>query len=304
MNYDTNSTQTLSPVGLGTLIKYHFQIAKVPLCLLVAFSAFFGYFLAIPQSFVPGLLVFLGVLMLATGAATLNSVQERRADQAMGRTRSRPLVQGVVSRRRGLLQAQLLLGLGFFILYVGFPTLAPVLTGILSVFLYNFLYTPLKHKTVWAIIPGALCGAVPPYIGWLAAGGSYFSPLIMGVVALFIVWQIPHFWLVVLDNQRDYHSSDIPNMLKMMPVRSLRRVSIVWVLSLVTILHIIVLLLVDIASLGRAIISFGSLFFLIFYAYQLGFKNRLSYRFLFIALNIFMFMVMVILACGSLARGG
>jgi protoheme IX farnesyltransferase len=238
--------------------------------------------------------------MLATGAATLNSVQERRADKAMGRTRNRPLVQGVISRRRGLLQAQLLLGLGFFILYVGFPTIAPVLAGILAVFLYNFLYTPLKHKTVWAIIPGALCGAIPPYIGWLAAGGSYFSPVIMGVVALFIVWQIPHFWLVVLDNQRDYHSSDIPSMLKMMPARSLGLVSIVWVLSLVTILHIIVLLLVEVPSPGRAIISFGSFFFLLFYTYQLGFKKRLSYRFLFIALNIFMFMVMVILAYGSL----
>jgi heme O synthase-like polyprenyltransferase len=200
------------------------------------------------------LFVFFGVMMLATGAATLNSVQERQADKAMGRTRNRPLVQGVISRRRGLLQAQLLLGLGFFSLYVGFPTIAPVLAGILAVFLYNFLYTPLKHKTVWAIIPGALCGAIPPYIGWLAAGGSYFSPVIMGVVALFIVWQIPHFWLVVLDNQRDYHSSDIPSMLKMMPARSLGLVSIVWVLSLVTILHIIVLLLVEVPSPGRAII--------------------------------------------------
>lgn len=287
-------------MGLGTLIKYHLQIAKVPLCLLVAFSSFFGYFLATAQALLPALFVFFGVMMLATGAATLNSVQERQADKAMGRTRNRPLVKGVISRRRGLLQAQLLLGLGFFILYVGFPTIAPVLAGILAVFLYNFIYTPLKHKTVWAIIPGALCGAIPPYIGWLAAGGSYFSPVIMGVVALFIVWQIPHFWLVVLDNQRDYHSSDIPSMLKMMPARSLGLVSIVWVLSLVTILHIIVLLLVELPSPGRAIISFGSFFFLIFYTYQLGFKKRLSYRFLFIALNIFMFMVMVILACGSL----
>jgi protoheme IX farnesyltransferase len=287
-------------MGLGTRIKYHLQIAKVPLCLLVAFSSFFGYFLATAQALLAALFVFFGVMMLATGAATLNSVQERQADKAMGRTRNRPLVQGVISRRRGLLQAQLLLGLGFFSLYVGFPTIAPVLAGILAVFLYNFLYTPLKHKTVWAIIPGALCGAIPPYIGWLAAGGSYFSPVIMGVVALFIVWQIPHFWLVVLDNQRDYHSSDIPSMLKMMPARSLGLVSIVWVLSLVTILHIIVLLLVEVPSPGRAIISFGSFFFLIFYTYQLGFKKRLSYRFLFIALNIFMFMVMVILAYGSL----
>lgn len=290
-------------MGLGTLIRYHLQIAKVPLCLLVAFSGFFGYFLATVQAVTPGLTVFLGILLLATGAATLNSVQERLADRNMGRTRKRPLVQGLITRRSGLLQAQLLLGAGFFILYAGFSSLGPVLAGMSAVTLYNFVYTPLKHKTVWAIIPGAFCGALPPYIGWLAAEGFYLSPLIIGIIALFIVWQIPHFWLVILDNQQDYHTSDIPSMLKMMPVRSLRRVSIVWVLSLVTILHIIVLLLVGLPPLSKAIISFGSLFFLIFYAYQIGFANRLSYRFLFIALNIFMFLIMVILAWGSIEAG-
>ncbi len=149
-------------MGLGTLIRHHLQIAKIPLCLLVAFSGFFGYFLATVQTITPGLIVFLGILLLATGGATLNSVQERLADRNMGRTRKRPLVQGLITRRSGLLQAQLLLGAGFFILYAGFSSLGPVLAGMSAVTLYNFVYTPLKHKTVWAIIPGAFCGALPP----------------------------------------------------------------------------------------------------------------------------------------------
>lgn len=290
-------------MDLGILLRYHLQIAKVPLCLLVAFSGFFGYFLAPVQTVTPGLFVFLGVLLLAAGAATLNSVQERSADRDMGRTRKRPLAQGLISRRAGVVQAQLLLTTGFLILYTGFSSFGPVLAGMAAVLLYNFVYTPLKHKTVWAIIPGALCGALPPYIGWLAAEGFYLSPLIIAITALFIVWQIPHFWLVILDNQQDYNSSSIPNILKMMPARSLGRVSIVWVLSLVAILHIIVLLLVDLPPPGTAVISFGSFFFLIFYAYQLGFGRRLSYRALFMALNIFMFLVMVILAWGSIGGG-
>ena len=93
-------------MDLGILLRYHLQIAKVPLCLLVAFSGFFGYFLAPVQSVTPGLFVFLGVLLLAAGAATLNSVQERSADRDMGRTRKRPLAQGLISRRAGVAQAR------------------------------------------------------------------------------------------------------------------------------------------------------------------------------------------------------
>ncbi len=297
----TKSTDTLSQISLGTLVNYHLQIGKIPLCLLVAFSAFFGFFLANIESFTPALVVFLGVFSLASGAATLNSVQERITDRAMGRTKGRPLAQGLVSRQSGLLQAQLLLCVGFLILFIGFPGVGPVLVGIFAVFLYNFLYTPLKHRSVWAIIPGALCGALPPYIGWLAAGGFYLAPVIIAVIALFVVWQIPHFWLVVLDNQKDYQSSDSPNVLKMMPVRSLRLVSIVWILALVTILHIIVLLLVEPPFAIRAAISLGSFLFLIFYTVQILSKNRLSYRFIFISLNIFMFLVMVILVYSSVS---
>jgi len=286
-------------MGLGTLVKHHFQIAKVFLCLLVAFSALFGFFLVTVHSPVHGLLVFFGVLSLAAGAATLNSVQERLTDGGMGRTRHRPLAQGLISRRNGLLQAQLLLGAGFFVLYIGSASVAPVLAGIFSVLLYNFLYTPLKHKTVWAIFPGALCGALPPYIGWLAAGGGAMAPEIISVIALFIVWQIPHFWLVVLDNQQDYRFGDIPSILKMMPAKSLRFVSVVWVLAMVAILNTIAVLIVDVHVPGRVVISFGSFLFFVFYTYQIGFKKRLSYRFLFVSLNLFMLLVMIVLVFGS-----
>ena len=120
-------------------------------------------------------------------------------------------------------------------------------------------------------------------------------------MSLFVVWQIPHFWLVVLDNQQDYHAGDMPNLLKVMPARSLKLVSIVWIIALVSILHSIILLLVDLPQPVSPIISFGSLLFLVFYAYQLGVVNRVSYRFLFIALNILMFSIMAVFTAFSLA---
>ncbi len=301
MNDISKSTPALSATVLKDLIRYHIQVAKVPLCLLVACSSFFGYILVPSQPVEKGFIVFSGVFLLATGAASLNSVQERLTDQSMGRTRRRPLAQGLVSRQCGLRQARLLLASGFLVLYTCSSSLGPVLGGILSVFLYNFIYTPLKHRSVWAIIPGALCGALPPYIGWLAAGGFYRSTLIIAVMSLFVVWQIPHFWLVVLDNQQDYHAGDMPNLLKVMPARSLKLVSIVWIIALVSILHSIILLLVDLPQPVSPIISFGSLLFLVFYAYQLGVVNRVSYRFLFIALNILMFSIMAVFTAFSLA---
>ncbi len=297
----SKSTSALSSTVVGGLIRYHLQVAKAPLCLLVAFSAFFGYLLVPFQPLEPGFYVFCGVFLLATGAASLNSVQERLTDQSMGRTRHRPLAQGLVSRQHGLLQARILLAAGFLILYACFSSLGPVLGGLISVFLYNLIYTPLKHRSVWAIFPGAMCGALPPYIGWLAAGGFYGSTLIIAVMSLFVVWQIPHFWLVVLDNQQDYHAGDIPSLLKIMPARSLKWISIVWILALVSILHIIILLLVELPPPVTPIISFGSLMFLGFYAYQLGVVNRVSYRFLFIALNILMFSIMAVFIICSLA---
>ena len=288
-------------VRSGTiLLKYHLQVAKVPLCLLVAFSSFFGYFLKSNQPGEPGFLVFGAVLLLATGAASLNSVQERQVDKTMGRTRYRPLAQGVVSRRAGIVQAQCLLGAGFLVLLFGFVSMMPVVVGMLCVLLYNFIYTPLKHTSVWAIIPGAVCGALPPYIGWLAAGGNYLSPGIIAVFFLFVVWQIPHFWLVVLENQQDYRKTDVPNLVQVMSARSLGRVSIVWILSLVTILNVIIVLLAELPLPGAVLLSVCSLWFVIFYVSQLAFKRLVSYRTIFVVLNMFMFLVMVILASGSI----
>ncbi|MEE4166506.1 MAG: UbiA family prenyltransferase [Desulfocapsaceae bacterium] len=299
MTFIDKPTSACSPAGLWTLARYHLQIAKVPLCLLVAFSAFFGYLMAPSVPLEPGGFVFFGVLFLAAGSASLNSVQERLTDLSMGRTRGRPLARGLISRQAGQQQARLLLAAGFLVLWACFSSLGPLLAGISAVFLYNFIYTPLKHRSVWAIIPGAFCGALPPYIGWLAGGGFYGSTFIIAVMSLFLVWQIPHFWLVVLDNQQDYCSGDSPSLLKIIPAASLKFISIVWILALVIILHVIILLLVDLSQAGTAIISFGSLLFLFFYSYQLGLARHTSYRLLFIILNILMFSVMVVLTVCS-----
>jgi protoheme IX farnesyltransferase len=90
------------------------------------------------------------------------------------------------------------------------------------------VYTPLKRKSVLAIIPGAVCGALPVLMGWVAAGGGLTSPQLWILVVVLGVWQLPHFWLVVLENQCDYRGSGIPNMLRLLSAEQLRRLVFLW----------------------------------------------------------------------------
>lgn len=291
---------TVPAESTGDLLKYHIQIAKVPLCLLVAFSALFGFFLAPTHKYGDGLLTFIAVFLLACGAASLNSLQEHQVDRLLLRTRERPIARGVIAPQHALLQAAMLLGAGFAILYGGYPSLGPLAVGVAAVILYNFIYTPLKHKTAWALVPGAICGALPPYIGWLAGAGSVVSPVILTVAALLVVWQIPHFWLVVLVNKADYLSSSLPSLIKLLPERSLRLVSLVWVGALVTIIHVLLVLPMLLPVSIKWIVSISSFIVLAVFVLQMGFRTNPAYRFLFILLNGFIFLVMLLLSIGCI----
>jgi protoheme IX farnesyltransferase len=89
--------------------------------------------------------------------------------------------------------------------------------------LVNLLvYTLLKRKTPFAIIPGSLVGAIPPAVGWVAAGGYLFDPQIIIISFFFFIWQIPHFWLLLLIFDKDYKQA-IPlfGLVKLVPVNLL-----------------------------------------------------------------------------------
>ena len=108
----------------------------------------------------------------------------------------------------------ILLLAGLIVLLGVNETLSPVLVAIFAVILYNGVYTPLKKKSVLAIIPGAFCGALPPYIGWLSGGGGVISYTAVLLIVLFVLWQIPHYLLVLLTFKDDYEKSSLPNFLK------------------------------------------------------------------------------------------
>ncbi len=193
-----------------------------------------GYVMFTGAFVVEALVPMLGVFLLACGSAGLNQVQEWRTDKLMKRTRQRPIPSGEMSPTRALVISVAFIFLGLNVLAaVERNTLLVVGLGVLALVWYNGFYLYMKRRTQFAAVPGALIGAIPPVLGWCAAGGPIFSPQILDVAFFFFIWQIPHFWLLVQIYGGEYEDAGLP-----MPTRSLnavqfRNLTSVWILAVV-----------------------------------------------------------------------
>lgn len=152
---------------------------------------------------------FVGVALLAAGGSALNQVLERDLDSRMMRTRLRPLPAGTLKPSVAILigAGAILAGL-LLLTTVGGPL--PMLLGVAALFWYLAVYTPLKRRTSLALPVGALCGAVPPLVGWCLAGGGLTDFRIMLLAGLLFLWQVPHFWLLQRRHGNDYAQAGIP----------------------------------------------------------------------------------------------
>ncbi len=154
----------------------------------------------------------LGTGLLASGTAALNQWAEREADSRMRRTAARPIPSGAIRARHAL-------WFGIGISVAGFAELATAvnfsaaLLGLLTLVSYLFLYTPLKSRSWWATTVGAFPGAMPPVIGFAAAGGAAPADAIVLFSILFL-WQFPHFYAIAWMYREDYARAGI----RMLPV--------------------------------------------------------------------------------------
>jgi protoheme IX farnesyltransferase len=123
----------------------------------------------------------------------------------------------------------MLMGAGFLTLLAGAGTTAAWL-GIFAVLWYNGVYTPLKRKSAFASIPGALTGALPPLLGWSAGGGSLGDPGAGALALCFVIWQIPHFWLLLLHYGGEYEKAGLPSLTRIWSRRQLVRLTFIWTL--------------------------------------------------------------------------
>lgn len=143
-----------------------------------------------------------GVAFCAGGAATLNQYIERDLDACMERTKGRPLPAGRLAPEAALLFGLLLLGCGGVTLQLCCNAIAAGL-GLTSAVIYVAIYTPLKRITTFNTLAGAVVGALPPMIGWVAATGGLESGAWL-LFAILFVWQLPHFFAIAWFYREDY----------------------------------------------------------------------------------------------------
>jgi len=202
-----NHTETLSDISLSRWapLAPYWELTKPRLSMMAVITALLGYLAASTGGVLALISVFLGTALAAGGAAALNQWWEREEDALMQRTADRPLPMGKLSPQATFLFGALLCLLGPTILWFGANALAGVLTAV-TVVTYVLLYTPLKKVTPWSTEIGAIPGALPPLIGWVAAEGS------VGWVGVFLfavlyVWQLPHFMAISWLYREDYERS-------------------------------------------------------------------------------------------------
>jgi protoheme IX farnesyltransferase len=195
-------------------MKDYLELTKPRITLLILICAAVGYWFGCGPSFRWTILAhaLLGTALLASGTSALNQWYEVDSDAKMHRTRLRPLPAGRIKRRNGLIFGLLLSAAGFADLWYGASRLAAAL-GLFTLLSYLLLYTPLKQRSTSCTTVGAIPGAMPPLIGYAAAGHGIDANALALFLILFI-WQFPHFDAIAWMYRDDYARGGI----RMLPV--------------------------------------------------------------------------------------
>lgn len=186
--------QAVSSLNVATRFQDFKAVTKMGLSLSVVFSSIAGYLLAAEEVrfSVLGLLAVGGYCMV--GASNVfNQIIERDLDALMIRTENRPIPSGRISVTNAFILGLVLTILGLSVLYVINPRTA--MFAAVSIFLYTSVYTPLKQKTPLSVFAGAIPGAIPFMLGWVAFTGKFdIEPGTLFLIQFF--WQFPHFWAI------------------------------------------------------------------------------------------------------------
>lgn len=181
-------------------------LTKARLSAMVIFTTAIGYLMGSDgQGSMWGLFcTVIGTAFAAASAAALNQVMEMEVDRLMERTRERPLAAGRMRRRVGAFLGIVLGALGVGGLWMLSGKLAAVL-ALLTIVIYLLAYTPLKRRSSWCTLVGAVSGALPPVIGWAGAPVQelWVAGALFGVLFL---WQIPHFLAIAWMYREEYES--------------------------------------------------------------------------------------------------
>ena len=236
-------------------------------------STFTGFILARRGLSSDVIFPILGVFLLASGSCALNQYQERQNDQLMERTKGRPIPSKKLSPSTALKISIGLLLFGSIILYVGAHWSALGL-GLFAMFWYNGVYTSLKRKSPFAAIPGALIGAIPPLIGWVSGKGHLsLDPQILAISFFFFIWQVPHFWLLLLNSGKDYEKAGLPSLTRIFSSAQLSRITFMWIFATAA-----ACMMIPLFGIVESHVIHGSLFLVAFWLVWKSLKLLIRHR--------------------------
>jgi protoheme IX farnesyltransferase len=256
----------VSKTSKQAFLKIILELGKARISLPVALSALTGYVLHAGTIGIQGLYLFFGVFLVSCSSGAVNHWQEYKTDALMPRTQKRPIPSGKITPALALLVATGYFLTGSLILLIHFQPIAWA-AAFTTLIAYNGFYTPLKKVTAFAVIPGSLVGALPPYIGWLAHGGFLTDPIIFWVATFFFIGQIPHFWLLLLMFGKEYSLAGYPSLHNIFTENQIKRLTFTWLLATIASALLIAM---------KVLVGKTTLFLLIFYIFYLLFSTTIE----------------------------
>jgi protoheme IX farnesyltransferase len=208
---ENNTISNSTSFALASKVKDYFQLIKFTLSFMVVFSTVVSFLIApyykiyTRPTLLSVLLLFIAGMLVTGSANAINQALEKDTDALMKRTSKRPVASG----RMSVVEAQLfaavtgLLGVAMMWYFFNFQS---AMVGLFSLFLYGFIYTPLKKVNSVAVLVGAIPGALPCLIGWVAATDNFYAGgwVLFGIQ---FIWQFPHFWAIAWLAHQDYSAA-------------------------------------------------------------------------------------------------
>jgi protoheme IX farnesyltransferase len=214
----------------GNNLKFYLELSKLKIMIPVSLTGFTGYFIFDPHVTFNLFIVTVGILLMAISASVLNQIQEAGLDLKMNRTHNRPIPSKNISKAGAILFFLANLIAGTVLIYSAGGFRAAII-GLITLVWYNGIYTCSKRISAFAVVPGAVTGALPPLIGWVAAGGGIWDKPIIFLEFLFFIGQIPHFWLLILKYGEEYKNAGIPSLTNILGRAQINRLTFTWVVS-------------------------------------------------------------------------
>lgn len=184
-------------------IKIFFELTKFRLSLLVSLSSVFGFLISSKSvDMIDIFILLIGGYLVSSSSVINNQIIEKDLDKLMERTKKRPIPTDRVSINKSIIISVTSMIIGLFLISFYLNIFAALLSFI-SLILYSFVYTPMKKIGPIAVFVGAIPGALPPLIGWVASTGQITLEAII-IFSIQFIWQFPHFWAIAWMYDDDY----------------------------------------------------------------------------------------------------